>query len=92
MKRPLITIPVRGRVRRLHLSEVRVRRLEDAARAVGVAVETADGTAPQPGWRALVYAIAEGRVRVERAEWESDRQELCPAVCKDPRCPGDWQE
>lgn len=81
-----IVVPVRGRVRRLHLSDARERTLERVAREMGVTVETPDGSPAAPGWRALVYAIGEGLLRVVPAG-------PGPIVVQaDRRCPGEWDE
>lgn len=59
----------------LHISEGDKRRLREVARRVGVTFENERGGKPQPNWRALIVAIAEGRLVVS-----TPPATPCPAV------------
>lgn len=58
----MILVPVKGPTRQVHLSTAREAALVELARRHGVAVKTPDGSRAKPGWRALLCAIADGKI------------------------------
>lgn len=80
----MILVPVKGPKRHVHLSAAREAALGDLARRHGVAVKTPDGSPAKPGWRALLCAIADGKIVTVLPGGEVAKP--------DPRCPGDWAE